>query len=334
MATIYEVAAHAEVSPATVSRVMNGTAVRPELEERVRIAIAALNYRPSRRARSLRTNHSEMIALVIPDIENPFFTALARGAEHVTRKAGYSLVLCNTDDDSALEEAYVEVIQAEHMTGAIVAPYATGAAFLPLLNEGRPIVAVDRHIEDGRADAVMVDNVTGAMEASQWLFDQGRTRVACITGQQYVQTARERAHGWRKVVDAHGGAPEDYLVWTNFHVEGGMAAMEDLLDRADPPDGIVAANNLVGIGALTALARRGLTAIDIAVSVCDSLPHIIAPVPGVHTVHTPARAIGEHAATLLLARIEGDKSPARNVVLNSRGDVISSAPHPPSPPSA
>ncbi|WP_062135238.1 LacI family DNA-binding transcriptional regulator [Demequina aestuarii] len=332
MATIYEVAAHAGVSPATVSRVMNGTAVRPELETRVREAIALLEYRPSRRARSLRTNQSEMIALVIPDIQNPFFTALARGAEHVMRQAGYSLVLCNTDDNPDYEASYVQVIHDERMPGAIVAPSTTGTTFLPLLDEGRPVVAVDRHIEDPRADAVMADNFAGAVEATQWQFDQGSTRVACITGPPQVETARARAHAWHEVCARNGGALDEYLVWTDFQPGGGADALDYLLDLPIPPNGIVAANNLTAVGMLGAMVRRGINPGEITVSACEMLPYFSMPLPGLLTVPLPARAIGEHAARLLLARIEGDTSPAKNVVLNSEGEVVPAPSHSATPP--
>ncbi|MFW2513721.1 LacI family DNA-binding transcriptional regulator [Demequina sp. SO4-13] len=328
MATIYEVAAHAGVSPATVSRVINGTAVRPALETRVQEAIAILEYRPSKRARALRTKRSEMIALVIPDLENSFFTALARGAERVTREAGYSLVLCNTDGDPAYETAYVEVIQDEHVPGAIVAPYGGGAPFAALLDEGRPLVAVDCRIADPRADAVLAANHASAVLATQWQFDQGRSRVACITGQREVDTARERAEGWREEVDRRTGAPDEYLVWTDYQVAGGTRALEQLLDLPNPPDGIVAANHLIAIGVLAALAHLGMKPGDITLSVCDSLPYLTVPLPGLHTVPNPSREIGAHAARLLLARIHGDTSPPRTVVLDSTGAIVSSAAHP------
>lgn len=322
MATIYEVAERAGVSPATVSRVLNGKTVRPEHDAHVRKAVAELDYRPSRRARSLRTNQSEMLALVIPDIENPFFTALARGAEHVTRQAGYSLVLCNTDDDPEHEATYVRTIQDEHMPGAIVAASGTGAAFAPLLDEGRPVVAVDRHIEESHVDAVMADNFAGAVDATEWHFRQGRKRVACISGQPSVDTARERVRGWRQVVDEHGGAPDEHLIWSSYDVLGGDASMRQLLALPQPPDAVVVANNLMAIGALTALEQRGVTTHDVGISVCGSLPFVVSPPAGVHVVPLPAREIGEHAARLLLARIGGDTGPAKSLVLNANGVLL------------
>src|SRR5699024_2491736 len=122
MAKIVDVAAHAGVSTATVSRVLNGMRVRPELEAAVRRAVEELGYTPDRTARSLRRRHSDVIALVIPDIENPFFTAVARGVEDVAQAAGFSVVLCNTDDDAAKEARYIAVAEDENMAGVILAP--------------------------------------------------------------------------------------------------------------------------------------------------------------------------------------------------------------------
>lgn len=325
MATIYEVAAHADVSPATVSRVINGTAVRPELEERVQQAIAALDYRPSRRARALRTKQSEMIALVIPDIVNPFFTELARGAEHVMREAGYSLVLCNTDDNPEYERSYVEIIQGEHMPGAIVAPLPGAGSFIPMLAEGRPLVSVDRLLDSDRTDAVVADNVAVAAEATQWLFAQGRTRVACITGPSALGTAREREHGWRTVVEREGTLREDHLIWSDFQAAGGKESLQRLLALPKPPDAILAANNMSAIGVLAGLRALGLTPHDIPVAVCESLPFVDFPVEGVHTVPQPSRAIGEEAGRLLLRRIEGDTSPPQTIVLDKDGKRVSRA---------
>ncbi len=328
MATIYEVAAHAEVSPATVSRVINGTAVRPELQERVQQAIKVLNYRPSRRARALRTKQSEMIALVIPDIINPFFTALARGAEHVMREAGYSLVLCNTDDIPEYERSYVEIIQGEHMPGAIVAPIPGAGSFMPLLAEGRPLVSVDRLLDSDTTDAVVADNYAGATAATEWLFAQGRERVACITGPASLVTAQERAEGWRDVAAREGALREDYLIWSDFRTEGAESALKQLMSMPEPPDAIMAANNMTAIGALAGLRAMGLTPNDVPIAACESLPFIDFPVAGVHTVPLPARAIGEEAARLLLARIDGDTSPPQTIVLDSQGERVPPASHP------
>jgi LacI family transcriptional regulator len=137
MATIYEVAARAGVSPATVSRVMNGTKVSPELAELVRAAASELDFTPNRTARTLRRQNSEVIALIIPDIENPFFTALARGVEDRAQESGYSVVLCNTDEDTGKEARYIDIALSEHMAGVILAPASDHSDLSSLLARHR-----------------------------------------------------------------------------------------------------------------------------------------------------------------------------------------------------
>ena len=161
MSTIYEVAARASVSPATVSRFLNGSFVAPDKAERIEVAVKELGYRPNRAARSLRTKSSELIALVIPDVENPFFTSLARGAEDVTRAADFSLVLCNSDGDLGQEAHYLEVAANERMAGMIIAAAAETSDLTPITSRGLPVVAVDRVPRGLAIDSVRVDDRAG-----------------------------------------------------------------------------------------------------------------------------------------------------------------------------
>ena len=144
MPTIYEVAALAGVSPATVSRVLNGVPVSPAYAAKVRQAAEALNFTPNRTARTLRRRSSEIIALIIPDIENPFFTALARGVEDSAQAAGYSVVLCNTDERQDKEAKYLKIALSEHMAGVILAPTSNHTNLDAVVSRKTPVVAVDR----------------------------------------------------------------------------------------------------------------------------------------------------------------------------------------------
>ena len=216
MSTIYEVAASAGVSPATVSRVFNGVNVSEEKSRRVREAASALNFTPSRAARSLRRQNSEVIALVIPDIENPFFTSMARGVEDVAHAAGYSVVLCNTDDDHGKEAKYLSIAVSENMAGVILAAAGNGSDVGALIAKGRPIVAVDRSPHGFSVDAVTVDNFAGGRAATQVLLDQGYSRVACITGPADVETAQQRSDGWRHAIAGQGShGSDEYLRYSD-----------------------------------------------------------------------------------------------------------------------
>ena len=195
MATIYDVARRAGVSPATVSRVFNGVRVSEEKARLVRRAAAELAFTPSRPARALRRRNSEIIALIIPDIENPFFTSLARGVEDVAQAAGYSVVLCNSDEDQSKETRYLEIAESEQMSGVILAAAGDPSTARGLVSRGRQVVAVDRAPGGLDIDAVLIDGRGGARLATQALADKGFRRIACITGPTDVESATSRRRG-------------------------------------------------------------------------------------------------------------------------------------------
>ncbi|WP_238011930.1 LacI family DNA-binding transcriptional regulator [Dactylosporangium sp. AC04546] len=317
--TIYEVAARAGVSPATVSRVMNGTRVSAESERLVRAAAEELAFIPNRTARRLRVQRSAVIALIIPDIENPFFTALARGVENRARAAGYSVVLCNTDEDPAREKTYIDIVLAEHMAGAILAPADDASDVSRLVAAKRPVVAVDRSLHRNDIDAVTVDNRAGGRSAAESLFAAGFRRVACITGPSSVETAQLRMEGWQQATHARQGRDDDALLrYADYRVDGGRAAMADLLALREPPDAAVVANNLMAAGALDALHDAGLTPPGFGLAVFGDLPFASFERRGIQVVDLPARELGAAAAGLLLERISGAVGPARTVVLRAK----------------
>jgi LacI family transcriptional regulator len=323
MSTIYEVAASAGVSPATVSRVFNGVNVSEEKSRRVREAASALNFTPSRAARSLRRQNSEVIALVIPDIENPFFTSMARGVEDVAHAAGYSVVLCNTDDDHGKEAKYLSIAVSENMAGVILAAAGGSSDVGALIARGRPIVAVDRSPHGFAVDAVTVDNFAGGRAATRALLDQGYSRVACITGPADVETAQQRSDGWRHAIAGTGSAGSDeYLRYSDYRVDGGREAMRDLLALPVPPDAVFVTNNLMSVGALQVLVECGLTPPAVGVAMFGDLPFAALAPTGITVVHLPARELGVTAATLLLERINGDTEPPRSIVLGNEIERI------------
>jgi LacI family transcriptional regulator len=318
MATIYEVAAKAGVSPATVSRVFSGLPVSPEKIDLVRAASRELSYSPNKTAQRLRNQTSEVVGLLIPDIENPFFTALARGVEDVLQAAGYSLVLCNTDEDPAKETHYLDIANSENMAGVILAPVAEDGDIRRLTDRGRPVVAVDRNT-GLNIDAVMVDNRAAGMAAANALFEAGYHRIACIAGPVEIESTEERTLGWRQVVTKHGddALAAGYLQHANYRVDGGRAAMQALLALDVPPDAVVTTNNLMGVGAIQVLSEAGIVPPQFGVAVIGDLPFTTLSPRAITQVHLPARHLGTTAATMLLERITGDKQPARTVVLRA-----------------
>jgi LacI family transcriptional regulator len=334
MATIYDVASRSGASPATVSRVFNGMNVSAKMTKRVRKAADELGYTPNRTARNLRKKNSEVLALAIPDIENPFFTAVARGVEDVAQAAGYSVVLCNTDEDHVKEARYIDIAISENMAGLILAPAGDHCDLSGLISRGRPVVAVDRSPRGFEVDAVTVDNRAGGRAATQALMDQGYKRIGCISGPVDVETAQLRVDGWRQAVtaDSRMTDPDRYLKYANYRVDGGEKAMRDLMRMAEPPDAVFVANNLMSIGALRVLADRGTRPPEIGLASFGDLPYMAEKPDGITIVHLPARHLGATAASMLLERIGGDAQPARTIVLRNHvsvpGDADRSWPEP------
>lgn len=318
MATIYEVARLAGVSPATVSRVFNGMGVSEEKTLAVREAARQLKFTPNRTARTLRKQESEVIALVIPDIENPYFTELARGVEDVAQSAGFSVVLCNTDSQVDKESTYLQIAISEHMAGVILAAASDHTNLDDILAAGRPVVAVDRSAGYD-IDAVIMANRTAGQAATENLVQAGYRRIACITGPQEIETAYERAQGWRAVTARHFPDidPDELLRYSTFRVDGGRQVMEELLALPEPPDAVVAGNNLLGVGAIQVLTEHGLTPPKLGVAVVGSLPFTTLSPSAVTVVRLPARHMGVTAAKMLLERIAGDDQPARTTVLRN-----------------
>jgi len=318
MARIKEVAERAGVSTATVSRVINQNSnVKPHLRESVLAAIAELHYSPSRLARHLRSQSTRTIGLIISDIQNPFFTSLVRGVEDVAYQNGYSILLCNADEDPTKEQLYVEVLRAERVAGAIVA--CTGETCCPaLLESSLTWVAVDRRVSDLTVDTVVVDNVAGARQAVLHLLDLGHRRIGLIGGPVAVTTGRERRDGYLAACAARGlPVPADLLLSGDFKEASGRRLASELLARPEPPTALFVANNLMTMGALQAMQEHAVRIPqDISVVGFDDVPWMSLLQPPLTVVRQPTYQIGKEAAELLFRRLrEGPQKPTESIVL-------------------
>jgi LacI family transcriptional regulator len=319
--TIRDVAAAAGVSPATVSRVLNGKRdVGTDLRRRVLGVVAELGYRRNGPARSLRTRAAMVLGLIISDITNPFFTAVVRGAEDQAQLAGYSVVLANADEDVAKEARYLEVAAAEQMAGVLLSPASSRQTRIDVLAErGIPVVTIDRRLAAASVDSVTVNNHQAAREATEHLIAQGCRRVGFVAGPVQTTTGASRLAGYRAALRAAGRAPDPSLTaYADFRTEGGYAGTRQLLRLGRPPDGLLISNNLMTIGGLQAIAEAGLTIpADIAVVGFDDDSWATALRPPLTVVMQPTYEIGRVAAELLLRRVDGEKFPPRRVVLRA-----------------
>lgn len=327
-ATIADVAALARVSTATVSRVLNGKPVKDlEMVEAVQAAADQLQYTFNRSARALRRNLGDVIALILPDIENPFFTSVARGVEDVAQRFGYSVVLCNSDDDESKERRYVRIALADNSAGIIISPTADGESLVPALTANVPVVVVDRPVPQD-VDHVFLDSLAITRHTVEELRRAGWRRIACVTGPLHTPTAQSRAVAWREELVAAGlDAPDELLKYANWHVDGGRAATEELLGLAEPPDAILATNNLLGVGVLQVLAERGISAHDIGVGVVGDLPFATSRRSDITLVELHPRRMGALAAQMLIERLDGEvNGPGRKVQFIHRADRALVAP--------
>lgn len=311
MVRIKDVARHAGVSTATVSRVMNGIRVDQDLTQAVQQAITDLGYSPDRQARSLRRRRSDVVALVLPDIENPYYTAMARGVENVAQQAGYSVVLCNTDEKPDKESTYLSIARSEKMAGVIIAAASAAPTLGRLISDGRAVIAVDRAV-DAAVDTVMSDNTALGVQATRDLLARGYRSIACVTGPSTASTAVERAAGWKSAMKSARLPIEGLLRHVNFRVDGGREAAQELLASPTPPAAILATNNLVGVGVLQVLNEQHNSHVGCAV--IGELPFATSRTPGATVTPLHPRRMGETAARMLLERIDGLDEDPRVVV--------------------
>ncbi len=305
MATISDVAARAGVSTATVSRALNGkSTVDPVLAARVARAVEELGYTPNGLARSLRRRETAVLALIISDVENPFFTAIARGVEDTAQAAGYSVMLCNSDENAAKERRYLEVAAQERLAGVIMSPTTARSDVDQLATHRTPIVTVDRRLST-ECDSVLVDSRAAAREAVLHLASQGYRRIGCIAGPPGVTTADDRLDGYR---DGLRAAKQKYAARMvrrcEFREAGGHAAAIQLLSRPDPPDALLVSSSTMAVGVLQALAALKLrSGRDVGIVSFDDAPWTTLIEPGLTVVAQPAYAMGQLAARLLLDRL-------------------------------
>lgn len=320
--TVKEVARQAGVSTATVSRALSGSAgVREPLRSRIIEAARLLSYRPNRAARDLRVRSSRAVGVLIPDIENPFFTSLVCGIEDVLSKTEYSLLLASYNEDPEQESRRIEVFRAEGVCGLIFAASRTPSSlYSDLERDGLTLVAVSRSLPRLRADEVTVASRDGAYVATSHLIKLGHKRIAIINGPTAFTTTRDRQEGYEDALhDAGMNLKDELVIHCAFKQAAGHAAMEQLLKLTKPPTAIFAASNLLTLGALQAIHESNLAIpSQIAIVGFDDMPWAMSLRPPLTTVAQPAFEAGRTAAEMLLARVRDPSLPRRQVVLETQ----------------
>jgi LacI family transcriptional regulator len=316
--TIRDVARHARVSVATVSHVINGTHyVSPQLRKQVLEAIEALDYRPNRLAQALNSRTIPLLALIVPDISNPYWSQVARAIQDITDLHDYSLIVCSTDGLLEREVRFLRSLLG-WISGLILHPYhVTHKQVSQSMGKTIPVVILGDFVtaEEYPAhwDRVGGDNQGGAQSAVEHLIQLGHRRIAFIQGPADTPTSIRRLAGFRRAF-AVAGLPvsEALLVRGDYTQEGGRQAMDALLDRPDPPTAVFCANDLSAFGALETAKRRGF-AIPQELSIVgfDDIDEAAHLAPPLTTIRQSPRQLGTMSARTLFERIDGRTEPVR-----------------------
>ena len=321
-ATTKDVAKAAGVSVATVSRVLNNSGyVGPELTERVWDAVRRLDYRPNTLARGLKTNKTSTVGIVISNIMNPFFTAVVRGIEDRANEEGLTVILCNTDENPDKQEEYLSVLIEKQVDGLLISPVPAHDRHLPvgLANHLTriPIVFVDRRSRDLDGSVVLVDNIQGAYCAVEHLIALGHERIGIVTGPLNLTTGSDRLEGYRLALADHGiGYDERLSRIADFKLEQAEAKTMELLSQSVAPTALFVANNLMTIGALRAIRKKGLSIPnDIALVTFDDPEWAEFIHPALTAVAQPTYELGLCAMGLLAKEIENPSIEKQEVVL-------------------
>jgi LacI family transcriptional regulator len=318
--TIGDVAAHAGVSKATVSRVLNNDPnVADDLRLRVQKSAQALGYKPNRAARRLKKNLNDVVGFLIPGIQNPFFASILRGAEDLAYENGIGILAYSTADDVARQQVYLERLQGDHVAGIVIvaAPSTRADTFTSLSDANIPVVLLDRSSDEVDVDVVRVDSLRGAYLAVQHLIALGYKRIGTINGLTELSTGRERLQGYRlALADAGLPAHEDLITAGDFLESGGYEAMRRLMHLAKPPDAIFVANNLMMVGALTAIRELGIRVPEqVALVGFDDLPLSALLTPPLTVMAQPTYELGREALRLLMQRMKTPDALPRTVTL-------------------
>lgn len=306
--TIRDVAQKAGTSVSTVSRVLTGSApVSGELRASVEQAIDELGYRPSLVARSLKMQTTFTIGLLVNDITNPFFGAVARGVEQEANRHEYSLILCNTDEDPRRELKYLQILRDKQVDGIIFGPTGNNLDFICGLAERIPLVQVDRQVPELDLPAVLVDNEESAYRATRLLVERGHERVAMLGWGMNITTSTEREAGYQRALREARITVDSRLIArpAQFSHSTLIQAADELLRQEPMPTAIFAANNRFGIAALGAIRQLGLNIPqDVALVVFDDIDAFSLMSPSITAIAQPAFQMGQVAMQTMLQRIK------------------------------
>ena len=304
MASIREVAKRAGVSPATVSRVINGTArVDEEKRERVEKAIEETGFRPNELARALYRKSSKIIGVIVPDIENPFFSELAKAIEKEAYEQEYRILLCNSDDQKEKELANLQML-AQLQADGVILMTNTGEKSQSYEAVSMPIVFVDRRLDEmGHTSVIEADHYAGGKLAAEYLIACGCRKITCIRGPQELSSGKKRYEGYREVCRQY--SMKERFVDSTYKYEDGAKAAEEVLRRYPDTDGIIACNDMTAVSVYKVLQKRGYRVPDdIQIIGFDGVKFGRFLTPELTTVAQPIKEMGKCAVQMILGTVK------------------------------
>lgn len=305
-ATLRDVAERAGVHPGTASRALNPQTQGLVSEATVRRVLQAakqLDYRPNPMARGLKTNRTTMVGVVVPDLSNPLFPPIVRGAEVELSRAGYTTIITDTDNDLEREASALSALRARQVDGMLIASARReDQAIAGMYAQGVPMVLINRRSEDVPLPAVTGDDAFGVEIAVRHLRELGHTLIGHLSGPTDMSTGLSRARTFRQVVAELGGdaSPDLVVECSTYSVEEGARAAHELLELS-PVTAIVAGNDQIAVGAIDALRERGLRCPqDVSVVGFNDMPFVDKLSPPLTTVRVPHAEVGAEAARILV----------------------------------
>ncbi|MGB9976572.1 LacI family DNA-binding transcriptional regulator [Thermovenabulum sp.] len=320
--TIYDVARKANVSIATVSRVLNNSSlVSAKTRERVMKAIEELNFSPNVIASALTKKSTKTLGIVVPDISNPFFAELTRGVEDACNDFGFNLIICNTDNSIDKEVTYIKLLKQKSIDGYIISTaYYNDEIVLKMIKSNVPMILLGRDIEcEGcNFDAVVSDNEKGGYLATKHLIDLGHQKIACLLGPPRVKVNLEREKGYLKAIhEANLKIYPELVGYGDFKVDFGYKKALEILTGKIKPTAFFAANDLTAIGVIKAAKSLGLKVPqDISVVGYDNTMLAELVDPPLTTISQQMKKMGYLAAEMLIKRIKNERTAGEKVVFD------------------
>ncbi|NCO34745.1 MAG: LacI family transcriptional regulator [Armatimonadetes bacterium] len=318
MVSIYDIAKETGVTATTVSRVLNHKCASTQTRVKVLQAVEKLGYIPNARASSLKSKTINSIAVIVPDIANPIYPVAVKAIHDVAKERGYYLILGNTYGRADEERVTLEMMARERVAGLIMGTSEAEAedddscfTFLKdMINTGVHLVFSGRETRGLPIDVITVDNVKGTHKATSYLLRIGRKRVAFLAGASGLYATENRFLGYKQALSEKGLQLDgELLSFDEWSRASGQKQMQELLNKAKPPDAVVCGNDLLAIGAMEAIENAGLAVPDdVAIAGFDNIELASLVRPRLTTVHQPQERIGGLACNLLLDRIEGKET--------------------------